>query len=451
MDPLKKPSITGIVSFLKEKQSVQEKDSSYVQGLLMSCEKNFKNELEDLKKKFEEEKRWMEELYDKKIAEKVEEEKSRIEGRYKKIIAEKMEDYKEQTNLLYERIDELKNEKNEIEENLAEYKKKIQLLNERIAELTNDKSEAEDKISVYSEKFSDFYRRISRMEENMRKDGNFHAVQFKSAEKCSGKSRNEDSLPINLASERGDPTNPLACKAIVCSKKWTFLGENSTNPERSSKIARVVRPEQNSALIRLCEDKAGVKDHSELPLRISDKPYVFSKGNDLEMFTKEGRKWLSEDDLCSAFEKDPELCWNAVCALYRQQISENKFSCSMSQFDEMSVTDLGKYLTDGDPEDKLRRTKSEVSLNDHQKCKRLAIRYCQLLLQIYHSKKDHLFCPGAASEGGGGPLKLVCPASLMKVRRSLRSSGRLTDLEISTVGSPGPRDTPFRGPPRARD
>ncbi|MCD7458847.1 hypothetical protein HAX54_039392 [Datura stramonium] len=195
---------------------------------------------------------------------------------------------------------------------------------------------------------------------------------------------------------------------IVNGEKRFFAGDDSTNPECSSKTARVVPcPEKNSVFIRRCEDKDGVKYHSELPPRRSDKPNGFSNGNDsdldndscsikkIETFIKEGRKWLSEDDLCSAFEKDPELCWNAVCALYRQQISENKSSYSMSHIDEMSITTLGKYLTDGDSENKLSRTMSEVSLEYHRKCKRLAIRYCHQLFKIYHSKKDRLFCPAA--------------------------------------------------------
>ncbi|KAM3379855.1 putative protein isoform X2 [Capsicum galapagoense] len=184
----------------------------------------------------------------------------------------------------------------------------------------------------------------------------------------------------------------------------SFVGDDNTNLGCSSKFARVVPfPEQNSVSLRQCEDKVGVKCHSELPPGRSDKPNVFSNGNDsdscntgkIEMFVKQGRKWLSEYELCSAFEKDPELCLNAVCALYRQQISENKSSYSMSQNDEMSITALGKCLIDGDPENKLRVTMSDVSLKDHQKCKRLAIRYCHQLFQIYDSKRDRLFCTDA--------------------------------------------------------
>lgn len=80
----------------------------------------------------------------------------------------------------------------------------------------------------------------------------------------------------------------------------------------------------------------------------------------------------------------------------------------MSQIDEMSITDLREYLTDGDTENKLRRTKLEVSLNDHEKSKRLAIRYCHQLFQIYHSNKDRLFCPGAGILYALVDTKAVC-------------------------------------------
>ncbi|KAF4376629.1 hypothetical protein F8388_025500 [Cannabis sativa] len=37
------------------------------------------------------------------------------------------------------------------------------------------------------------------------------------------------------------------------------------------------------------------------------------------------------------------------------------------------------------------------------------------------------------SQGGGGPLKLVCPVNLIKVRLSLRSSGKPTGLDMQTL------------------
>lgn len=64
-------------------------------------------------------------------------------------------------------------------------------------------------------------------------------------------------------------------------------------------------------------------------------------------------------------------------------------------FFTFSITALGNYLIDGDPENKLRRTMSEVRLEEQAKCRTLAIRYCPQLYRTYHSKKDRLFCPGA--------------------------------------------------------
>ncbi|KAM3284987.1 hypothetical protein P3S67_023786 [Capsicum chacoense] len=92
---------------------------------------------------------------------------------------------------------------------------------------------------------------------------------------------------------------------------------------------------------------------------------------------------------------DPELCLNAVCALYRQQISRNKFS-SMSKNDKKRITALGVFLCDEDRENKLKRTISEVGPEDLWRCKTLSIQYYCQIYGIYNSKKDHLFCPGAA-------------------------------------------------------
>ncbi|PHT39563.1 hypothetical protein CQW23_18417 [Capsicum baccatum] len=104
-------------------------------------------------------------------------------------------------------------------------------------------------------------------------------------------------------------------------------------------------------------------------------------------------EWSSEDDFCSAFYTDSEICLNAVCAWYRQQISGNKVS-SMSKIDKNRITALGVFLCRDDPEKKLKRTISEVGLEDLCICKTLAIRYSRQIYRIYNSKKDQLFRPG---------------------------------------------------------
>ncbi|PHT39560.1 hypothetical protein CQW23_18414 [Capsicum baccatum] len=100
-----------------------------------------------------------------------------------------------------------------------------------------------------------------------------------------------------------------------------------------------------------------------------------------------------EDDFCSTFYTNSELCLNVVCDLYRQQISGNKFS-SMSKIGKNRITALGVFLCCDDPENKIKRTISEIGPEDLCICKILAIRYSRQIYRIYNSKKDQLFLPG---------------------------------------------------------
>ncbi|PHU08501.1 hypothetical protein BC332_20361 [Capsicum chinense] len=116
-------------------------------------------------------------------------------------------------------------------------------------------------------------------------------------------------------------------------------------------------------------------------------PELVNPGN------RSGIEWSSEDDFCTAFDMNDELCLNAVCALYRQQISGNKFS-SMSKIDKKRITALGVFLCRDYPENKLKRTISQVGPEDLCICKTLAIRYSRQICRIYNSKKDQMFCVG---------------------------------------------------------
>ncbi|XP_026415462.1 uncharacterized protein LOC113310867 isoform X1 [Papaver somniferum] len=51
-------------------------------------------------------------------------------------------------------------------------------------------------------------------------------------------------------------------------------------------------------------------------------------------------KWKSQADMLSSFEEDTEICMKAVCALYRQVISENEISPKGLVFDE----DTHRYI-----------------------------------------------------------------------------------------------------------
>ncbi|CAN4127251.1 unnamed protein product [Withania somnifera] len=171
-----------------------------------------------------------------------------------------------------------------------------------------------------------------------------------------------------------------------------------------------------TVFVRRCDDKDGGKFYSHLSSKRSDLYKLDGLGDDsssdseddllsdknMNMFIQKitrRRMFSSEDDLRSSFEKDPELCMSAVCALYRKYISPNisskglYFTTSqvLSQSDKMSIGALGEYLIDGDPENKLRKAVEEVRPKDHAECKRLATNYCHQLYQIYLNKEDHLF------------------------------------------------------------
>ncbi|XP_060206890.1 uncharacterized protein LOC132634817 [Lycium barbarum] len=184
--------------------------------------------------------------------------------------------------------------------------------------------------------------------------------------------------------------------------------------DRDGKLPFAHENSHKAAFVRRCDDKDGGKSYSQLSSRRSDL-YKLDIGDDsssesddplsdksMNLLIKRIIKremFSSEDDLRSSFEKDPELCMKAICALYRQKISPNisskglhfTKSQGLSQSDKISIAALGEYLIDGDRENKLRKAVEEVRPKDHAECKRLATKYCYQLYQIYLSKEDPLF------------------------------------------------------------
>jgi len=115
-------------------------------------------------------------------------------------------------------------------------------------------------------------------------------------------------------------------------------------------------------------------------------------------------KWEFEADILAAFGKDTELCMKAVCALFRQQTSEEKSSKEafytnhrgFSKFDAPRGSTLAEFLTDGDPEGDLKKSVKELQEYDPQAvqlCRRLATHYSKQLFEIYKNKEDPLFLP----------------------------------------------------------
>ncbi|XP_043716529.1 uncharacterized protein LOC122664664 [Telopea speciosissima] len=112
--------------------------------------------------------------------------------------------------------------------------------------------------------------------------------------------------------------------------------------------------------------------------------------------------WTFEADMLSSFQKDPELCMKAVCALYRQQTAEEKSvkgslymnNRGFSKFDAIRGTNLAEFLLDGDPMGELKKTVEELEKHMSgglDECRRLASHYSKQLFKIYQNKEDPFF------------------------------------------------------------
>eukprot|EP00268_Persea_americana_P017287 TRINITY_DN18324_c0_g1_i2.p1 TRINITY_DN18324_c0_g1~~TRINITY_DN18324_c0_g1_i2.p1 ORF type:complete len:719 (-),score=195.05 TRINITY_DN18324_c0_g1_i2:422-2578(-) len=119
---------------------------------------------------------------------------------------------------------------------------------------------------------------------------------------------------------------------------------------------------------------------------------------------KDTSKWEYEADLLSSFSQDPVLCMKAVCALYRQQTSDEKSmkgslyanNRGFSKFDALKGSLLADFLTDGDPHGPLKKSVEELEKHDPKAleyCSRLASHYSKQLFEIYKNKEDPYFLP----------------------------------------------------------
>ncbi|KAM3271100.1 hypothetical protein P3S67_029303 [Capsicum chacoense] len=202
-----------------------------------------------------------------------------------------------------------------IEDHRKYYKKHNDLLSERIEEIENATSES---VACYTEKLREVRDEVSVMVENERK--NDEDLEVETGLQATGATGVN-----NVESTQGEDWE------IVPFVDPKLVGTSTGNGSGESRHKELVNPGNRSGIV-----------------------------------------WLSEDDFCSAFYTDDELCLNAVCSLYRQQISGNKFS-SMSKIDKNRITALGVFLCRDDPENKLKRTISEVGPKDLWRCKTLSI------------------------------------------------------------------------------
>ncbi|RWV93285.1 hypothetical protein GW17_00044274 [Ensete ventricosum] len=114
--------------------------------------------------------------------------------------------------------------------------------------------------------------------------------------------------------------------------------------------------------------------------------------------------WEFEADMLASFSKDPELCMKAVCALYRQQTSDEQSvkgtlvtnRRGFSKIDALRGSTMAEFLTDGDPFGPLKKSVKDLENYDPKGidyCHKLANRYSKQLFSIYQNKEDPLFHP----------------------------------------------------------
>ncbi|KAI3453792.1 hypothetical protein Pfo_010455 [Paulownia fortunei] len=182
-------------------------------------------------------------------------------------------------------------------------------------------------------------------------------------------------------------------------------------------LPQAILPSISCSLSRRCEEKAGAACGSQTPLQkfnglndgdstdSEDESCTDSCMDDLVATLRSkklSKKWMFEADMLQAFQEDEELCLNAVCALYRQQIFAKKStqgsnlpkSGGFSHVDSMSGRALAEYLIDGDRELRLRKSVSEVKQQRPdvlRQCKRLASIYHEKLYEIYSKAEDPFF------------------------------------------------------------
>ncbi|XP_062120240.1 uncharacterized protein LOC133834590 [Humulus lupulus] len=152
-------------------------------------------------------------------------------------------------------------------------------------------------------------------------------------------------------------------------------------------------------------DVSGGHEASSVSGDLSDDKVYFSEIlSNLQRKKDKSFKWEFEADMLADFGKDTELCMKAVCALYRQQTSEEKISKGtlvynnrgFSKVDALRGTNLAVFLTDGDAESHLRKTVEELEKSDPKAvklCRTLATNYSKQLFEIYKNKEDPFFLP----------------------------------------------------------
>ncbi|KAL6530880.1 hypothetical protein OROGR_014740 [Orobanche gracilis] len=216
---------------------------------------------------------------------------------------------------------------------------------------------------------------------------------------------------------RTDIMGDLHANSATKRKKNTCMGDEDVvlvDERENGVVSRSSHGIIDCSSSRRCEEEIGPACDSGFPLEklngLSDEVSTDSDGSctdsrmeELVASLRSGKKFVYEADMLRTFQQDEELCMNAVCALYRQQVAAKKpkgrsnlsDNRGFSPVDSISGCALAEYLIDGDKELKLRKSVSEVRKQRPDaitQCRKLANIYVEKLFAIYCTGEDPLFC-----------------------------------------------------------
>ncbi|XP_019169032.1 PREDICTED: uncharacterized protein LOC109164918 isoform X2 [Ipomoea nil] len=332
----------------------------------------------------------------------------RSEERYKKINQELLKEQEEKCKLIFslkKEIETLKSEKNEAAMKLEASEKRFQLLEERHSCLEKYVAVKEGKMAENHYGDAD--------------NGTHLASTPDTMGSCRSKLKDASSFivasPVVVLSDSDEG----ASLAYLCSSE--VLGQteksSSTHKSQEKKEKRVVKRKRSlrkshdggvspwkkmyvqdlqdhRVSSRSCSRGDGSKGGADCAVAPSKGgSSMDSEDSATYLGSQKGKgrgPWLLEPDMRLAFEDDPELCMDAVCALYRLQLS---LPLSLKRLDkELEIVRVAKYLIHDDPENKLKRSVREVSKDVVVECKRLALHHSGELFRVYCSGKDPFFC-----------------------------------------------------------
>ncbi|GJY63838.1 hypothetical protein Tco_0465298, partial [Tanacetum coccineum] len=140
------------------------------------------------------------------------------------------------------------------------------------------------------------------------------------------------------------------------------------------------------------KDRKNANHDDKIPTRTqpashSKSPFCDSSGSDSDdekvkisaKMDLPKERWESEREMVIEFAKDYQLCWNAICALHKQDALQ-KHVVLIRPFDASRISSLSR-----------KKTISDLSPFDRHQCRQFAMDYSAQIFDIFKEKSDTFF------------------------------------------------------------